>query len=178
MATVTAMIHVGMGHPNDDGLLLPSMKGPIFLQENSRPVWTHHEPHHHGCSLVPSKPETILEEGLMFVGIRLLGWSLSDAVGQAIKGGGKHNAKSLFHDDDARRETIDTVRRFSKNEGRKLIISVMHGSSLLSQLPMLEAWPSLEVEVLTPCFVRVSNRWLSDAPSIVGDLERQCLKLI
>lgn len=170
MGTVTAMVHVGMAHPNDDGLLAPSIKGPIFLQENSRPVWTHHEPHHHGCSLIPSRPETILEDGLIFIGIRLLGWPMSDPFGTAIYQGGRHEAKTLITDEAARHEIVEVAKRHSENEGRKLAISVMHGSSLMSQLPTLEAWPGLEVEVLTPAYVRLSNRWTPDRKLVVGTL--------
>jgi hypothetical protein len=163
------MIHIGSAHPNDDGLLAPSIKGPIFLQENSRPVWTHHEPHHDGCSLVPSRPETILEDGLMFMGVRLLGWPIPGPFGIAIYEGGRHEAKDLILD-DTRTEVTEVAKGFADTEGRKVVIAVMHGSSLLSQLPTLEAWPGLEVEVLTPAYVRVSNRWTPDIPVIIGDL--------
>lgn len=169
MATVTAMVHVGVGHPNDDGLLPTSMKGPIFLQENSRPVWTHHEPDHAGCTLVPSKPSTILEEGLVFVGIRLLVWLLSGPFGSAISKAGRHDAGTLIPDIAARRLVIETAMGFAESEGRKVVVSVLHGSSLLSLLPTLEAWP-LDIEVLTPAYVRVASRWLPDGRFVSGSL--------
>jgi hypothetical protein len=169
MATVTAMVHIGAAHPNDDGLLPSSMKGPIFLQENSRPAWTHLEPHHAGCTLVPSNPQTILEEGLIFVGIRLLGWPLPGPFGMAIYEGGRHDAGTLIPDADARRQIIETAMGFAESDGRKLVISVLHGSSLLSLLPTLEAWP-LDVEVLAPAYVRVANRWLPSGRFVSGTL--------
>lgn len=171
MGTVTAMVHVGAGHPNDDGLLGRSMAGPIFLQENSRPAWTHHDSRRHSCSLIPSRPETVLEDGLIFIGVRLLEWRVSGPFGSAFNEGGRLNMTALIPDQQSRDEIVAEAKQCSEHQGRKLVISVMHGSSLLTQLPTLEAWPGLEVEVLTPCFVRVSNRWTPNVPLLVGDLE-------
>lgn len=68
-------------------------------------------------------------------------------------------------------EVIETAKKFAVTEGRKVVISVLYGSSLLTQFPTLEAWPGLGFEVLTPSFVRVSNQWMLGEQLILEDLK-------
>lgn len=69
MGTITTIIHVGSGHPNDGGIIPEYV---MYLSENSRPVWILTEYLSDETSpvyrMVPHSPKYILEDAFVFIG--------------------------------------------------------------------------------------------------------------
>ena len=175
MATLTAQILAGIGHPNDDGLLQQATLG---LYENSRPCWQLDirtpRPAHSAAKPVsrrlwiPSSPERILEEGLLMLALYV--WPQPKLWRQA--------QDTLGLDLQHARQDLTTVapeplamlceQARSESGSGKLAMMVLHGSHLRHQLPRLEAWP-FDAEVCTPQWWRMHNQWQA-TPRIGGSL--------
>ena len=172
MATLTAQILVGIGHPNDDGMLTQATLG---LYENSRPSWQLEirspRPAHGAAKpgprriWIPSHPKRILEEGLLMLALYV--WpqpELWDGVQQTLGLDLRHPRQDLTAvAPEPLAALCEQARRDS--QGGKLAIMVLNGSSLRQQLPRLEAWP-LDAEVCTPQWWRLYNHW--DGRSRIG----------
>ncbi|WP_172452585.1 hypothetical protein [Chromatium okenii] len=173
MATFTAYLLVGHGHPNDDGII-PIAE--LALSENSRPAWTlrpRHEAFQQPNSpipkqriWIPSHAEHILEDGLLMLALYV--WRDNKL---------RHLARELFDLQehhlnlsalDAKR--IADLRQLARAEELpgKLALFVLRDSSLLNQLEKLEAW-SIQAEVCTPRWWRIQNQW-DATPRIGGNL--------
>jgi hypothetical protein len=175
MATLTAQILAGIGHPNDDGLL---QQATLSLYENSRPCWQldirSPRPAHSAAKpgsrriWIPSHPERILEEGLLMLALYV--WPQPKLLHQAQDTLGldlQHPRQDLTTVDPERLAALcEQARR--ESGGGKLAIMVLNGSHLRHQLPRLEDWP-LDAEVCTPQWWRMHNQWQA-SPRIGGSL--------
>ncbi|HYN79465.1 MAG TPA: hypothetical protein VES73_16910 [Lamprocystis sp. (in: g-proteobacteria)] len=163
MATLTAQMLAGIGHPNDDGLLLHATLG---LYENSRPCWQldirTDRPNHSAAPpaprriWIPSHPERILEEGLLMLALYV--WR-QPAVRQQARiplgldlRGPRQDLTTL---DPADLAALCETARGLPCPG-KLALMVLNGSYLRQQLPRLEQWP-LQAEVCTPQWWRIQK---------------------
>lgn len=176
MATLTAQILAGIGHPNDDGLLVHAS---MALYENSRPSWQldvrQPRPAHSAAALgprrvwIPSHPERILEEGLLMLSLYV--WR-QQAVRRMARDQADLDLRAprldLTQLDPTTLNALDEVARGQPCPG-KLAVMVLTGSSLRPQLPRLADW-RLEAEVCTPQWWRMQNQWEA-SPRTGGSLD-------
>ncbi len=177
MATLTAQILAGIGHPNDDGLLPQATLG---LYENSRPCWQLESwPKHplQGAATpaprrvwIPSRPERILDEGLLMLALYVWRQPVVRQQARAAVGLDLHKAWQDL-------TTLDPVALAALCESArglpcpgKLALMVLNGSYVQQQLPRLEQWP-LQAEVCTPAWWRIQNQW-EETPRIGGSLQQ------
>ena len=176
MSTCTTHILAGIGHPNDDGLLVHASLG---LYENSRPSWQldlrHPRPSHSGATpgprriWLPSQPDRLLEDGLLMLALYV--WRQPAVRRQARDLPGfdlREPRQDLTQVDPAALAALHEVARCQPCPG-KLAVMVLTGSSLRPQLPRLADWP-LDAEVCTPQWWRIQNQWQA-TPRIGGSLE-------
>lgn len=175
MATITAQILTGRAHPCHGGI------GPshyLFLSENDRCDW----------QLVPqniarfdrdrreqrplrwiTRPDDILEDALLLIGlhvarapdlIELATSSNPDALSDRLE--------SRRDFPDARRKELNRLcRRLVRYP--KLIVTVLEGSTLRAQLPLLEYY-NMDVEVCSPVYHRLRGSG-GGPPDISGSLD-------
>jgi len=173
MATFTAYVLVGHGHPNDDGII-PIAE--LALSENSRPAWTL-RPRYEALQQpilpipkqriwLPSHSEHILEDALLM--LALFVWQDRQL---------RRAARELFHLQEPQldlsaldAERIAALRQVAraKEWPGKLALFVLRDSSLCNQLEKLAAW-SIQAEVCTPRWWRIQNQW-DESPRIGGTL--------
>lgn len=160
MAAVTAMMFVGEPHGNDGGLL--PYGSPILLSEGSRAAWylrNHMQP----FSFVPISPSTILDDGLLLLTARRLGWSHKDPfVDRMIKGGRidlNHNFREFFSKKEDYTQLIDLAKKFVPEIDKKVLIVAMESSGLLDCMSDLENWGNIQVELLASKYTRHYSRW-------------------
>lgn len=176
MATLTAQILAGIGHPNKDGLLVHAS---LVLYENSRPSWQldlrQPRPSHSRaasgprCIWIPSHAERILEEGLLMLSLYV--WRQPVVRRMARDQAGldlRAPRQDLTQLDPTDLNALCDVARAQPSPG-KLAVTVLTGSSLRPQLPRLEDW-ALEAEVCTPQWWRMQNQW-DASPRTGGSLE-------
>jgi hypothetical protein len=167
MGSMTAHVAIGSEDLYHGGL------GPshsMWLWENGRPAWLLHpaipspdlgdgrpEP----MRLVPSRPEHILADGLLFAAVR------AGQEEQLLLLAASLGLLALIEDDfiDLSKHDLDLLERLrdelrQRGLRQKLVISVFGGSSLESQLPVLDDYP-VDVEVCTVTYSRLSGGWRS-----------------
>jgi hypothetical protein len=178
MATYTGLILVGVGHPNDDGLMYSREPRRVWLSENSRPAWCLDIIAHaardgrSGQTIwIPKCPASILEDGLLMVAtlvvnIKELRTELLNALSISALPSTIDLGKDLTSEQHSR--LIQLSRESSHGWCKKLIIANFHGCSMLGQLLVLEHY-GYDVEVLTPTYTRLYSRWLK-ATVIRGSL--------
>ncbi|TAJ44059.1 hypothetical protein [Methanofollis fontis] len=173
MGTITAQILVGSPHPYHDGLM-PTHQ--VFLSENSRPAWVltrpglapplHTRPPrgeegprrhpHRRITWIPGGPGHILEDALVMIAYHVIRDPGVVALADDSIGGIGGERLSL---DAASDDCLEEIRGRCRQVENwpKLILSAFQGSSVLSQLPVIERYP-MEVEVCSPSFVRRYGR--------------------
>ena len=172
MATMTAQILIGSGHPNHDGI------GPshyLFLSENSRPAWLLVEQN----IIMSSKKkdakivwiptvDSMLEDAFLMIAVHVL---KDQGIVEVIKSFSKAalSDRLEMHDslEEAERkllyEKCRTITPFPK-----LVVSVFRGSTIMSQLPVLKNY-TMDVEVCVPAYSRLSSPWSQDR-EVLGSL--------
>lgn len=171
MATYTAQILVGYGHPNDDELTYVRRPDVFWLSENSRPCWT---ACHGGQKRVwiPSRSDSILDDGLLMVSALVFDIpNLTDALSEtrvALSDG--HVELSASLSDEQHQRLVELVKHGSEQHSAKLILSIFAHSSLLSRVHRLAEY-RFQMEVLRPTYTRLYNRW-RDAILESGSLDQ------
>jgi hypothetical protein len=150
---MTAQLAVGTPHPNHDGIIPTHV---AWLSENGRAGWLL-EPTARGLwgtdeswtqeeiSWVPGGPEHILEDGLLLIAVHVLRDKMPVEILVELRERCQH---------------VDM--------GQKVVVTVLGGSSLEGQLPLLERYP-MQVEVCTVTYSRTANQW-NPARGIRGSL--------
>lgn len=170
VGTITAQILVGQGHPYHDGIE-PSHR--LYLSENSRPSWIL-VPENWGGGLEGSKVtwvptvENSLEDALLMIGIHVVkDPELVALASQFIRS--KENNWVVVYEDVDPENLFHLYRRCRELANTfKLVITIMRGSLLETQLKVLEDY-QMDVEVCRPEFVRLYSQWL-DQTRIEGEL--------
>lgn len=174
MATMTAQILIGSGHPNHDGI------GPshyLFLSENSRPAWLLVEQNVFMSSKkrdakivwIPTV-ESMLEDAFLMIAVHVL---KDQGIVEVIKSFNKAALSDRLEMYDSLEEAerkllyekCRMITRFPK-----LILSVFTGSTLMGQLGVIKKY-DMDIEVCTPAYVRLFSPW-SNERTIKGSLER------
>lgn len=176
MSTVTAQMLVGTAHPNHGGI---NPTHALYLAENSRPVWTLV-----GTNLrrggrgrmrefiwIPTT-ENMLEDGLVMVGVHVLKdpqiVQLAERFGLLEK-----STVEVYRDlgVDTRELLYEASRQVQARY--KVILTVLDGSSIAKQLPVLERH-AMDIEVCVPQFLRAYSSW-SDTTDASGSLNMRFL---
>ncbi len=169
MATYTAQILVGSGHPNQDGIM-PSHC--LYLSENSRPSWV----------LLPASDsvgseakvtwiptlENTLDDALLMIAIHVLEEPEITRLAAEYATSTENNWVVMYEDisSEHRQELYQKCRQLENRF--KLVITMLRGSLLADQLKTLENY-QMDVEVCTPTYVRLYSRWLEQT-RVEGDL--------
>ena len=159
MATYTGVIHAGLGHPNDDGLMGPSILS-AWLSENSRAAWvlpgiTHILPQR---VWVCRRPDTILMDGIALVIATLLqAPTLERPHRLDLAGPRRRDLGKLLPDEY--QNLITGARTAAAAINAKLIVVGFTGSTILGQLDHLRD-TDIDMEVVAPIGTRLYSRWL------------------
>ena len=153
MATWTAQILVGQGHPNHGGI---GARYQLFLSENDRPCWEcfpifpprlgevlKNEEH---TVWIPPGPENILKCGLLMVALHCFDPMDSRAVNKELVSSAKSMSKKImdkFVDmsiltDKQFKELYGMAKKIKIDDSTKLIVTVLAGSSITGQLKELK----------------------------------------
>lgn len=179
MATCTAQILIGRPHQNHGGIT-PAEISTVYLTENSKPCWIMNSPRNsrrndgkpfEQIRWIPQSPQTILEDGLLFVAIHIL--RHEDLIAQAPKELTSLDSPLVDLGEvplDRLSQLREACRRydFGGNGKQVLILSVFCDSSINRQLPVIEEY-RFDCEVLTPKFSRIFSAW-SGSTSVTGVL--------
>lgn len=166
MGSMTALLAIGTPHPNHDGILPTHV---AWLSENGRPGWlltragrrwVHPDQawSEEEITWVPAGPEHILEDGLLLIGVRVLrDEALLDEVATLLPALLEDNFVELEKMPPA---SLEDLRERSRHidMGHKVVVTVLGGSSLEGQLPLLERYP-MQLEVCTVTYSRTANQW-------------------
>jgi hypothetical protein len=156
MATMTAYMLVGSPHPNHGGI---NPSHCLFLSENSRPAWQL-TPESQTSSIVwiPTV-EHMLEDGLLMAGLLAVG---DERLRQLAEGAFRKQfaGRVELYDDVAEegRQALYAACR-QLGPGVKIVLSVLHESSLFALLPVLAEY-GFDVEVCCPVYRRETSAWL------------------
>jgi hypothetical protein len=166
MGSMTAHVAIGSEDLYHGGL------GPshaMWLWENGRPAWILQPvdaaapgQQRQETTLIPSRPEHVLADGLLFVALVA---ARQEPLGEWVD---ELGLRHLFDEDFIDlaqfkdQSLLDDLRPELQADGLypKLVISVFGGSSLESQLPVLDDYP-VDVEVCTVTYSRLSGGWRS-----------------
>ena len=153
MATWTAQILVGSGHPNHGGIMAGYQ---LFLSENDRPCWEcfpifpprlgevlKNEGH---TVWIPPGPGSILECGLLMVALHCFDPMARLPVNKELVSSAKSMSKKImdkFVDmsiltDKQFKELYGMAKKIKINDSTKLIVTVLAGSSITEQLKELK----------------------------------------
>ncbi len=169
MGSMTAHIAIGWEDTYHAGLA-PSHT--MWLHENSRPAWIlkPFDPSPTGkedeqpewatepVTWIPSRPEQILADGILLLACRVLRDETTIELAEDL-------LPDLLFSEWVELEKLDDDRLAILRENceeidldYKLVITVLGGSSLESQLPVLEQYP-MNVEVCTVTYSRLQSAW-------------------
>lgn len=170
MATYTAQILVGTGHPNHDGIY-PSHC--LYLSENSRPAWVLlpvHNGNQAGDAKVTWIPtlENTLEDALLMIAIHVIKDPEITRMASGFFSSQQNNWVVMYEDvtPEQRQQLYQRCRQMENTY--KLVLTVLRGSTLADQLKVLAHY-QMDVEVCTPSYVRLYSRWL-DQTRMEGQL--------
>lgn len=162
MATFTAQITVGEGHPNDDGI---NPTHYVFLSENSRPAWVlvpenifnRRKSAARKVTWIPTV-ENMLEDALLMLAIHVIKDPEVLGLANSLSGDIHSNRLELYSalEDSQRKDLYDKCRDIAGFP--KLIVTAFKSSSIESQLPVLEKY-NMDVEVCCPIYTRLYSRW-------------------
>ncbi|MTI95698.1 MAG: hypothetical protein FH749_09480 [Firmicutes bacterium] len=169
MATITAQILVGSGHPNHDGIWPGHC---LYLSENSRPTWilvpdALSSEERAKVTWIPTV-ESMLEDALLMIAIHVIKAPPIVELAQEYIQSQEQNWVVMYEDvePENRRRLYQRCRELENNF--KLVITVLRGSAIEEQLPVLTEY-QMDVEVCTPSFVRLYSRWLEQT-RVEGEL--------
>jgi len=178
MASMTAQLVVGHSDMYHGGIYPTHI---VWLSENSRPAWVleaamrdssgapgadpkdQDQPTwtQERVTWVPSAPEHILEDGLLLIALHVL-------RDESVLELAKSRLPALFEGEwlDLTKLEADALSELREQCSRselayKLIVTVLGGSALEEQLPILEQFP-MEVEVCTVSYSRLSGIWSNE----------------
>lgn len=160
MGAITAQILIGQSHPYEGGLV--NLEGALLLTENGVARWSLNpwgRAEHFSCHSWIPDPGTMLEDGLLLLGLHV--WK--DEM--LLQFADKAFQKPLNQIEMLTENVISDQDRYRLHErcrsilqGRKLVITVLEGSSIKRQLDVLFQYP-FEVEVCVPTYNRTWNVW-------------------
>ena len=161
MGTFTALILAGQNHTYDGGMI--NLSHQLFLSENGVARWNLYAFDFSGsiqseAGIMPH-PDTILEDGLMFVGLRVWRDEKLRQAAERLCPKWEKEPQQLFTNP----ETASELRRICRempNYG-KLLINVFDGSSVRNQLQVLEQY-KFEVEVCVSIYHKFQPFWSND----------------
>ena len=175
MATLTAQIIVGRGHPNDDGII-PTHQ--IFLSENSRPAWVLKPENTLSARMVgPRKVvwiptlENMLEDALLMVAIHIVRDEGVVRLAKQFCADFDATRLQLYDDfnEEQRKELYLKCRKVS--DYPKLIVSTFKRSHIENQLSILREY-SMDIEVCPSIYAGLSSSW-SGQTYVEDSLEKQ-----
>ena len=154
MTHFTASILMGESHRFHGGLTISPPPRRLWLSENDRPAWLLDG--HDGEDMVwqPRGPETILEDGLALLATALEAFAIRRAL-DVPDGENLPNQNLEDLTDDKYEALIDASRSAFVTHKPKLVLSLFLQTSLPSELRELAEGYDIEVEVLTPEYVRL-----------------------
>lgn len=161
MATRTAVIHVGVGHPNDDGLIDPPGPEAWWLIEGARCIWFREirKSGEKRRAVLPRSPSSALQDGLSAVLLSGLDQAeLARLPEKAVAMLSEKNTDLANLNDTEYAGLREAAIDRSTSFGGKMIISAFSGSAVLYQFDVLRAF-SVDMEVLSPTGTRLWNRW-------------------
>jgi len=161
LATRTAVIHVGAGHPNDDGLIDPPGVTSWWLIEGARPIWllSLDTGQAKRSKLLPRHPSSTLTDGLIAVLASLSPREGKESRPREITDMLSGSTVDLANLPPRAYDGLLTRTKAQASEfGGKLIVSGFLGSVILGQTHQLLDF-EMDVEVLTPTGTRLWSRW-------------------
>jgi len=157
MSTITAFITIGNSHPNDGGLW-GNTNTRLEVTENSIMCLHLHSLTKDGKPVVhrmiPSIERTIYDAYVLMAYV-LFDWR--DFPEGAVSAN-EHDQYIDIHVKDPKQMDLIYESALATMENTKLVISILNGSTLLGQLPLMKTLP-FSVEVLVPVIVRERNQW-------------------
>jgi hypothetical protein len=175
MASHTACMLVGSGHPNHGGISANCM---LLLSENHRPAWEllpmpgtrlpgRGKPPQNRAVWIPTV-EDMLEDGLLMVGLLVhRDPKLVELATSFFKQ--DYTRRIEMYDDidaESRRQLYSACRMIGPEP--KVVLTVLNGSTLRGQLPFLKQY-RMDLEVCVTIFRREYSVW-SEETVVEGDL--------
>jgi hypothetical protein len=141
----------------------------MFLSENSRPAWVlMPESQTDSIVWIPTV-EHMLDDGLQMAGLLAV---RDERLRQLAEGAFRNpfTGRVEIYDDvpEERRQALYAACR-QLSPGVKVVLTVLHGSSLLAQLPVLGEY-GFDVEVCCPVYRRETSAWVGKTV-VEGTLE-------
>lgn len=170
MATITAQIMIGSGHPNHDGIVSSHR---LYFLENSRPslvllpeeVLGEADPIK--VTWIPTLENT-MEDALLMIAIHVLKDPDIVEMASNFLRSEDNNWVVLYEDISPQDlETLYQRCRDLKNTF-KLVVTVLRGSNIEEQLKVLAQY-KMDLEICRPNFVRLYSQWLEQT-RIEGEL--------
>ena len=157
MSTITAFITIGNIHPNAGGLW-GNTDARLEVTENSKMCLHLHSLSKDGKpvvhSMLPSIEHTIYDAYVLMAYV-LFDWR--DFVDGAVTVD-EHDHNIDINVEDTKQLDALYESALAKMENSKVVISILNGSTLLGQLPIMKKLP-FSVEVLVPVIVKERNQW-------------------
>lgn len=173
MATFTAQILIGHGHPNSGGI---NPTHYAFLSENSRPAWilvsqNIFEEEETGPSKVTWIPtlENMLEDALLMVAIHVCKSHEVVQLGRSFHEEIESDWLELHSalDESHRNELYQKCREITGFP--KIVVSVFQGSSIERHLSVIAEY-GMDAEVCRSTYARFYSHWANET-KILGSLE-------
>ena len=157
MSTSTAVMTLGNSQHNDGGLW-GNAHARLEVTENSKMCLHLHSLTKDGKSVVhrmiPSIEHTIYDAYVLMAYV-LFGWR--DFPDGAVTSN-EHDHYIDINVEDPKQLDLIYESALAIMENTKLVISILNGSTLLGQLPLMKKLP-FSVEVLVPVIVKERNQW-------------------
>jgi len=169
LATITAQILVGSGHPNHDGIV-PSHN--LYFMEDNRPSWTLY-PVSLGdgfgtkVTWIPTLEHT-LEDALLMTAIHVVRDPEIEQMAKEFISSQENNWVVMYDDVDPGHLELMYQRCRAMTNSYKLVLTVLRGSAIEEQLPVLKEY-KMDLEVCLPRYVRLYSRWLEQT-RVEGEL--------
>lgn len=166
MATLTAQILVGHGHPNHDGI---NPTHYLFFSQNDRSAWvllpenifdrnTARDPVSKKTIWHPTM-ENALEDALLMIAVYVLREPKTRELAmECFYDFNDHRVE--LHKDNVLESDLQSLYEHVRNINAeyKIVVTTLKGSPIEVQLPVLEKY-SMDVEVCTPIYSRLYSRW-------------------
>lgn len=162
MATLTAQILVGSRHPNHGGI---NPTHYLFLSENSRPAWIlveqnvfpGGETRNPRITWIPTI-ENMLEDALLMIAIHVVRNRGLAGLANSFSPGIKSERVELNSQLERaqRNQLYKKCREIKEFPG--IVVSAFEGSSIISQLPVLNKY-RMDVEVCRVIYSRLYSPW-------------------
>ena len=153
MSTVTAQILVGTSHQHHDGIQPTHF---LYLTENSKPAWILYPTDVFSERLkeikriiwIPSV-ENMLEDGLLLIAIHALKHEeICNLADKYFKN--KTDDRAFLYEDIKEEDRFELYEKCRGiNIRYKVVITVLAGSTIMRQLPVLECY-KMDAEICTP----------------------------